>query len=233
MPARIAAAAIGLAASLGPVLGASKVGAADAANQPVYVVTYFEVAPTAIGAARGLIAARCADAHKAPGLMEIGALQRHGQSNHFAFLEAWRTAKAREDFAATTAAKDFAARLAPDLIAGYDERLHTPLTVGASEPALSGLVTLTHVDLIPPFKDAGIAEVKAFAERTRGANGNLRFDVLTQAGRDNHMTVVQDWPDAAAWEAHIAAGPTRAFRQSLLPMSGSPYDEREYDPLRC
>jgi quinol monooxygenase YgiN len=229
MSPRIVAAAVGLAASL----SAGQAGSAEVTDQPVYVVSYIEVAPTAIAEARGLIAARCADARKAPGLMDIDALQRHGESNHFAFLETWRTAKAREDFAATAAAKDFVARLAPALIAGYDERLHTPLTVGASEPALSGLVTLTHVDLIPPFKDAGVAKVKAFAEQTRGAGGNLRFDVLTQAGRDNHMTVVQSWPDAAAWEAHIAAGPTRAFRQSLLPMSGSPYDEREYDPLRC
>ncbi len=223
------AAAIGLAAAC-----VSEVAFAQASDQPAYVVTYIEVAPKAIAETRGLIAAHCTDAHKAPGLLEMDALQQLGRANHFAILEKWQSVKARDDYAATDTAKSFVAGLGPVSIAGYDERLHVPLAVSASEAALSGsLVVLTHVDLIPTFKEAGVPKVKEFAEASRGSDGNLRFDVLTQAGRTNHLTVVESWSSAAAKEAHISSSLARTFRQSLMPMSGSLYDEREYNALHC
>jgi len=98
---------------------------------------------------------------------------------------------------------------------------------------LSGLVALTHVDLVPTSKDAGVAKVKAFAEQSRGADGNQRFDVLTQANRANHMTVIESWSNAAAKDAFSASSAARTFRQSLMPMSGALYDEREYSALHC
>lgn len=224
------AAAIGLVA----VLCMSEVASPQAADQPAYVVTYIEVAPKAVTETRGLLATHCTNAHKATGLIEMDALQRLGSTNHFAILEEWQSAKARDDYAATDPAKSFLVSLGPVLIAGYDERLHVPLTVAASEAPLSGaVVALTHVDLIPTFKDPGVAKVKEFAEASRGSDGNLRFDVLTQANRANHMTVVESWSSAAAKEAHISSSLARTFRQSLMPMSGSLYDEREYSVLHC
>jgi quinol monooxygenase YgiN len=230
MPKPLLAAAIGLVAAVsmsGPAF-------AQGADQPTYVVTYIEVAPKAVAETRGLIATHCTDARKAPGMLEMDALQRLGRLNHFAILEKWQTAKARDDYAATDTAKSFVAGLGPVLIAGYDERPHVPLTVGSPEAALSGpLVVLTHVDLIPTFKEAGVAKVKEFAEANRGSDGNLRFDVLTQASRANHMTVIESWASAAAKEANIASPLGRTFRQNLMPMSGSLYDEREYSVLKC
>jgi quinol monooxygenase YgiN len=226
----LAAAAIGIAA----VVCTSGVAFAQAADQPTYVVTYIEVASQAVTETRGLLATHCVDAHKAPGLLEMDALQRLGRANHFAILEKWQSAKAREDYAATDTAKSFVAALGPVLVAGYDERLHMPFTVGGSEAPLSGsMVAVTHVDLIPTSKDAGVAKVKEFAEASRGTDGNLRFDVLTQASRTNHLTVVESWANATAKEAHTASSLARAFRQSLMPMSGSLYDEREYNALHC
>jgi quinol monooxygenase YgiN len=216
------------------VAGTSNAARAQATDQPAYVVAYFEVAPKAVAETRALLTTRCNDARKASGLLEIDALQRLDRANHFAMLEKWQSAKAREDYAATDTAKSFAAGLGPVLISGYDERLSVPLTVGASEAALSGSpVVLTHVDLVPTSKDAGVAKVKEFAEASRGADGNLRFDVLTQANRANHMTVIESWSNAAAKEAHISSSAARAFRQSLMPMSGALYDEREYSALHC
>jgi quinol monooxygenase YgiN len=216
------------------MVGASSAARAQAADQPTYVVAYFEVAPKAVAETRALLATHCNNARKASGLLEIDALQRLGRDNHFAMLEKWQSAKAREDYAATDAAKSFVAGLGPVLISGYDERLSVPLTVGASDAALSGSpVVLTHVDLVPTSKDAGVAKVKEFAEASRGADGNLRFDVLTQANRANHMTVIESWPNAAARESHISSSAARAFRQSLMPMSGALYDEREYNALHC
>jgi quinol monooxygenase YgiN len=221
-------------AALATVVATSSAVRAQATDQPTYVVAYFEVAPKAIAETRGLLTTHCNDARKAGGLLEIATLQRLGRANHFAVLEKWQSAKAREDYAATDTAKSFIAGLGPVLVSGYDERLSVPLTVGTSEAALSGSpVVLTHVDLIPTSKDAGVAKVKEFAEASRGADGNLRFDVLTQANRANHMTVIESWSNAAAKEAHISSSAARAFRQNLMPMSGALYDEREYSALHC
>jgi quinol monooxygenase YgiN len=95
------------------------------------------------------------------------------------------------------------------------------------------VVALTHVDLIPTFKDIGVPKVKEFAEQGRTISGNLRFDVLAQANRANHMTVVESWSTMAAKDAHIAEPFVKSFRETLMPMSGSLYDERVYSPLHC
>src|SRR5215469_2872239 len=66
------AAAIGLAAAA----CMSHAAFAQATDQPTYVVTYIEVAPKAVSETRGLIATHCTDTRKAPGLLEVDALQR-------------------------------------------------------------------------------------------------------------------------------------------------------------
>lgn len=230
MTMRFAAGAISVAA----LLCASPAVFAQSTDQPTYVVTYIEAAPKAATEARELIVARCAGAHKAPGLVQIEAFARTFYPSQFAMLEQWQSAKAREDHAATDDAKNFLARLSPLMVAGYDERIQIPLTVGASKPPTpDAVVALTHVDLIPTFKDTGIPKVKEFAEQSRSTSGNLSFDVLTQANRTNHMTVVESWSTAAAKDAHIAEPFVKAFRETLMPMSGSLYDERVYSPLHC
>jgi quinol monooxygenase YgiN len=229
MTRRFAVAAISVAA----LLCASPFGFAQSTDQPTYVVTYIEAAPKAATEARDLIVARCTAVRKAPGLAQIEAFARTGYPQ-FAMLELWQSAKAREDYAATEETKSFLAKLSPLMVASYDERIHIPLTVGASKQApADAVVALTHVDLIPTFKDTGIAKVKEFGEQSRGTSGNLRFDVLTQASRTNHMTVVESWSGQAAKDAHIAEPFVKSFRETLMPMSGSLYDERVYSALRC
>jgi quinol monooxygenase YgiN len=229
-PHRFAAGAISIAA-----LACTSVPCfAQSADQPTFVVTYIEAAPKAASEARELIVARCAGVRKAPGLTQIEAFARTGYSSQFAMIEQWQSAKAREDYAASDDAKNFLGKLSPLMVAGYDERIHIPLTVGASKPLASdAVVALTHVDLIPTFKDTGVPKVKELAEQSRGTSGNLRFDVLTQANRANHMTVVESWSTMAAKDTRIAEPFVKSFRETLMPMSGSLYDERVYNPLHC
>ena len=42
------------------------------------------------------------------------------------------------------------------------------------------------------------------------------------------MTVTEIWSDLATYDAHGMTAHTKAFRDKLLPMSGSLYDERLY-----
>jgi quinol monooxygenase YgiN len=200
---------------------------------PVYAVSYIEVAPNFAAKARQLVAAYGAEARKAPGAIEIVALQRIGYASHFALIEQWQSQKSKDSFAATDAALAFGKALAPMRSAAFDERGYAPLSVGRSLPAPSGAVAfLTHVDVIPTAKDAGTAKVKEFADRSRGKTGNLRFDVVVQASRANHMTVVEVWDSQADKDAEVSGAAARSFREDLYPMSGSLYDERAYKLLR-
>jgi quinol monooxygenase YgiN len=197
--------------------------------QPVYAVTYIEVAPGVAAQARQLILTYSAAARKASGAVAIDALQRIGYASHFALIEQWQSQKSRDDYAAADAATAFRKALAPLQSAAYDERGYAPLAVGPSLPATPDTVAiLTHVDVIPTAKDAGAAKVKEFAGQSRGKMGNLRFDALVQSSRANHMTVVEFWNTLADKDAHISTAAARSFREDLYPMSGSLYDERAY-----
>ena len=87
---------------------------------------------------------------------------------------------------------------------------------------------MTHVDVIPPRKDDGLAAVKQLGHDSRAAAGNVRFEVAQQTNRANHFTVMEIWKDAKAVEAHSMAEATRQFRDKLGPMSGALYDERMF-----
>ena len=94
------------------------------------------------------------------------------------------------------------------------------------------VVIVTHVDIIPTSVEVGTGKVKSFVEQGRGSAGNRRFDVLVQASRKNHMTIVESWDSLAAKNSWISTPAARSFREELQPMSGSLYDERAYRLLR-
>ena len=54
---------------------------AQDAAQPVYIITYVEVAPGSVGEARKLILGYVAEAKKAPGAVQIEPLQRISDPN--------------------------------------------------------------------------------------------------------------------------------------------------------
>ena len=76
-----------------------------------------------------------------------------------------------------------------------------------------------------------MAALKAMSEDTVNDAGNIRYEVLQQANRGNHFTVVEAWADHKALDAHAMAAHTRAFRNKLAPIAGALYDERLYEAL--
>jgi quinol monooxygenase YgiN len=200
---------------------------------PIYVVTYIEVAPGFSSEARQLILAHGVDARKTPGAVEVDALQRIDYPGHFALVEQWQSQEARQAYASTDSVTKFRAALGPLQSAGYDERIHGALSVAPPMPASADPVLIvTHVDVIPTSVDAGVGKVTGIAEQGRGAAGNRRFDVLVQASRKNHMTIVESWDSLADKNSWISTPAARSFREDLQPMSGSLYDERAYRLLR-
>lgn len=197
---------------------------------PQYIVTYFEVAPAAAAAVAKLARSYRAATAKEAGTAPFELFQGIYLPYHFAMTGQWSDTNAFIAHSEGAAMKAFRAALAPHLIAPYDERRHHALDVGKAA-SNGGLVSITHVDIIPTYRDAGIASVKTIASESRGEPGCLRFDALTQSSRPNHMTLVQAWRDDAAYRRYIVSPLCKTFRESLLVRSGSLYDERYYRPL--
>ncbi len=140
-------------------------------------------------------------------------------------VERWRESPATEAHRAGPGAT-LRAALAPGLVAPCDERPHATLSIGEPGAAAGALTLVTHVDIIPPQREVGLASVRRLAEASRGTPGCLRFDALIQDSRPNHFTLVETWRDEAALLAHVATPHSRSFREGLLPMSGSLFDDR-------
>jgi quinol monooxygenase YgiN len=227
---RILLAALLIMAGLMPL---GRTATAQDAAQPVFIVTYAEVAPSAAADARKLFLGYVNDARKASGAVQIDAVQRISDPGHFALIEQWQSLAAKQAFAATEPVTKFRAALNPLQSAAYDERIHASLSVGSPKPASAdAIVVLTHVDVVPTQVEPGTAKVKAFVEEGRNAPGNLRFDDVVQANRKNHFTVIEAWNSAADKNAWISSKTARAFREELQPMSGALYDERVYKFVR-
>ena len=101
-----------------------------------------------------------------------------------------------------------------------------PTLASAANAADEPVYVVTHVDVMPKFTDAGRDLLKQFAVDSRNDAGAVRIEVLEELGRPNHSTVVDVWASRQAYEDHLAADHTRAFRTKLQPMLGSPFDER-------
>jgi quinol monooxygenase YgiN len=85
---------------------------------------------------------------------------------------------------------------------------------------------VTHVDVMPKFTATGRELLAQFAVDSRKDSGAVRIEVYEELGRPNHSTVVEVWKSRKAYDDHIAADHTRAYRAKLQPMLGSPFDER-------
>lgn len=180
-----------------------------------YVVSYIEVAPSSTGAAASLLRALRDASRKEAGNSGFEVLQRKEQPQQFAVLEYWNDAKAQASHAAAAGTVQAVEKLNSYLAAPIDQRLHTGFVVGKSKVSGRGSVyVLTHVDLIGAKKD-----------------GILRYDVLQQGNRPNHLTLVEVWRGNSDLEKHEVAAHTRKFRDRLLPMSGSLYDQRLYQAI--
>jgi quinol monooxygenase YgiN len=216
---------LGLAMS---ALGVTPAAPADDAT--VYTATYVEVVPPSTVQGTALLRQYREASVKDRGNLRIEVLQRIDRPNQFTVLSAWTDPAAFEAHAAAAAARDLPAKLAPLLASPNDERIHHGLAVGAAPPvsAPGPIYVVTHVDVIPPRKEDGVALLGQLAADSRNDAGNVRFDVLQQTNRPNHFTVVEAWKDRNAFDAHGMAAHTRQFRDRLAPMSGALYDERLY-----
>lgn len=197
-----------------------------------FTVTYVEVVQPSTEQSAALLRSYRDASHEGDGAVRFEVMQRLERSNQFMVLAAWKNQDAFEAHVATPHFTQLNRELATILAAPNDTRQHQPLAVSDPIGASGDSVTaVTHVDVIPQFKDDGVVALMQLAEASRKHGGNLRFDVWQQTNRPNHCTVVETWYDRRAFDAHGMAADTRDFRTGLAPMTGALYDERLYTLL--
>ncbi len=194
----------------------------------IYAVAYVEVMPTSRTDAIALLKRYRDAARKEDGALRCEVISRIGQPHQFAILEVWKDQKAFEARTRSANTTQFREKIHAIRNAPFDERVHVGVSVGPLQPGLAGdaVYVVTHVDVIPPRKEDGLAAVKQLGDDSRP--GAVRFEVVQQTNRPNHFTVVEIWKDAKAVETHSMADATRLFRDKLGPMSGALYDERMF-----
>jgi quinol monooxygenase YgiN len=204
---------------------------ASAQDAAFYTVTYVEAAPASANAALPILKAYRDASRKDDGALRFELMQGISRPNQFTVLGVWKDQKAFEAHAAAAHTKQMNDKISPLLAAPNDTRQHNALSVAAPQAGKGGVYAVTHVDVIPPQKDNGVAAVKQLSEDSRKHAGNLRFDAWQQTNRPNHFTVVEGWKDRKAFDAHVAAKETKDFRVKLVTMTGALYDERLYQPI--
>jgi quinol monooxygenase YgiN len=201
----------------------------------VYVVTYFEVAPSAAAQSSGIARQFVEASRKEAGNNEFEIFEEVDRPSRFAILEAWRDKQASDGHNSGAAATAFREKLKPLLIGGFGVRPHGELSVAEpakAQPPREALYILTHVDVFPTFKDQAVELVKAQAAAARKDGGNARYDVLQWDGHPNHFTLVEVWRDRKAFDASIVTPQNKEFRDKLTPLEGALYDERLYHAVR-
>jgi quinol monooxygenase YgiN len=215
------------------IAAAALVPPAHAQGNAVYLATYVEVMPNAVAPGVALLKQYRDASSKEDGNLRAEALAEIERPNRFVVVEAWRDKAAFEAHGQSAAALKFRDKLKPIADAPYDERINNALYVaqGKNESQSGAIYVLTHVDVIPAGKDDCMAALKAMSVDTAGDAGNISYEVLQQANRGNHFTVIEAWTNRKALDAHAMAAHTRAFREKISPVAGALYDERIYKAL--
>jgi quinol monooxygenase YgiN len=210
-------------------LAMTALGASVAQAQATfYTVTYVEASPKDTRQATALLKSYVAAGKKDDGNVSFEVVKGIHRPAWFVVVGAWKDQKAFENHVAAAHSKEMNEKIKAHVAAPNDTRQHTALSYAAAQSGKAGVCAVTHVDVIPPQRENGTAAVKQLAEDSRKQAGNIRFDVFVQTNRPNHFTVVECWKDRKAFDAHVAAKETKAFRDKLVSMTGALYDERLY-----
>lgn len=203
-----------------------------ASGPSFFTVTYVEVVPPSAAQGATLLKHYRDGSLKDDGSLRLEVLQRRDRPTQLTVLAAWTDQDAFEAHLGRAPVVQLNQELTPILAAPNDTRQHGGLTVADARAARSLSITVvTHVDVVPQYKDDAVVALQQLAEDSRGHSGNLRFDVWQQTNRPNHFTVVEGWSSRRTFDAHAMAEQTTGFRANLAVMAGALYDERQYRSL--
>ena len=198
---------------------------------PVFAVGYVETQAKETDAGRAALVRYRQALERQPGCLGVELFAQTDRPGHFAVVETWKDQAGFDSRDAATK-RELMESLARIRVSDYDERPYKPLTLAAAKTAGAdprNAFVVAHVDVAPNTQAPMLSQQLADASRQEA--GNLRFDVLQHATRGNHFTVIEQWRNQDALDAHVATAHARAYRDALQPLTGSPLDERVYTPI--
>ena len=200
---------------------------------PLYVVTYVEARPNARDEAAALLKSYRDASRLSAGNLRSVLVRSVVRPGQFVVAAVWKDKAAWDAHMAASGTKEFREKLSALRNAPADDRFHNSLSVGPMDvPQNSGAVyAVTHVDVIPPQRENAVAALKILGDASRGADGNLRYEVVQQTNRPNHFTVFEMWRSRQVFDANGMSAHQREFRDKLAGMTGALYDERLYEIL--
>jgi quinol monooxygenase YgiN len=196
----------------------------------VFAVGYVETQAKQADAGRAALAQYRRVLESRPGCLGVELFAQTDRPGHFAVVETWRD-QAAFDGRDAAAKRELMQSLAPIRVSDYDERPYKTLTLASAKSGADArnAFVVSHVDVAPNTQAPML--LRELAEASRKEPGNLRFDVLQHTMRGNHFTVIEQWRNRDALDAHVATAHARAYRDALQPLTGSPLDERVYAPI--
>jgi quinol monooxygenase YgiN len=208
-------------------------GTACAQSDPVYLVTYVELMPNAAASGAALLKQYRGEARKESGNLRLDVLAEIKRPNRFAIVEVWKSKAELDVHGRSAASAQLSEKLKALQDAPNDVRIDHALYLGRgeSDKRTGAIYVVTHIDVIPPGKDACMAALRTMSSDTANDSGNIGYDVLQQDDHSNHFTVVEEWTGVKAADSHAMAAHTRVFREKLIPIKGALYDERFYSAL--
>jgi quinol monooxygenase YgiN len=105
------------------------------------------------------------------------------------------------------------------------------IAAGSAARAQAGpdaIYGVSSLDVAPDAVAQGVAILKQYRDTGRQQSGNLGVDLLQEAGWPNRFMIYETWKDQAAYDANEKAGRTGELRSKLAPITGAPYDRRDY-----
>jgi quinol monooxygenase YgiN len=216
-----------------PILLALLGCSASAQGSAVYLATYIELMPNALGAGVALLKRHRDASRKEAGNLRFDVLAEIARGNRFVIISAWSDKTALDAHVQSAASVQFSEDLKPIEDAPADERVTRALYLNhrAGGHRSGAIYVVTHIDVIPPGTDTCMAALRTMSIDTAQDAGNIGYDVLQQLDHANHFTVVEEWTNRMTADAHAMAAHTRAFRDKLKPITGALYDERLYAGL--
>jgi quinol monooxygenase YgiN len=211
-------------------LFATLVAQTPAPDTGFYAVSYVETAAASATDAADALRAYRDGTSKLDGCTKVETFEQVGRPGHWVIVETWRDQKAF-DGRNVGVQQRFIDGTTAIRVSGFDQRPYKTITVApARADGAAAVSVIAHVDVAP--NPAVAPMLTRLAETSRQEAGNLRFDVLQHTMRANHFTVIETWRDQAALDAHVAAPHTKRYRDEVLPLTGSPLDERTFKASR-
>jgi quinol monooxygenase YgiN len=198
---------------------------------PTYLTTYVEVVPSAGAQAVNMLKEYRDAARKEPGAMHIDLYQEKGQTHRFVLGELWQNRTMVQQHMKSAATGALEQKLKPIELGPPDVRIHQAhMVTPPKAPTAGDVIIISHVDVFGGNVSKLIALLNTLGEDSRKDSGMVRYEILDEVpAHVNHFRVVEEWASPAAWEAHDRAPHTQAYREALMPMLGTPYDQRLYD----